>query len=144
MRYTDKSKRIVHASFLMIVLGIVSGCATTKPGPYLPVSASPTLEDIANVVLLDEGLQDWIAVDRVKAEKLLDGRTKVVANIRNMQSSAITIQSQTVFKDDEGFSIGDDTAWQTIIFSPNESKTYDTTSMKTGANRYTIRIRHAQ
>ena len=132
----------------LLVISTISftflGCATTKPGPYVPASGATSKEDVYAAVLLDEGLQKWIAVDRIKTEHLEDRRLKVHANIRNMQGQAITVQAQTIYKDNDGFSIGDDTAWQTLIFSPNETKTYESVSMKTSAVRYTIRIRYGQ
>lgn len=127
---------------LVLLLSVVS--CSTAPGPYVPTSAAPTVEDVYPAVLLDKSLRKRIAVDRVSDQRLQDNRLKVMANMRNMKGQGITVQVQTIYKDNQGFSIGDDTAWQTLIFSPNESKTYESVSMKSNASGYTIRIRHAE
>jgi uncharacterized protein YcfL len=145
MRFTVNTQSFIHCFILALLAVVFASCATpTKDGPYIPNSQQATVEDVAPVVLYEKGLLKWIAADRTTSQYTTDGRLVVKANLRNQLGESIKVQAQTQFKDVHGFSIDDDTAWQTLIFSPNESKTYTTTSMKNTAENYTIRIRFAR
>jgi uncharacterized protein YcfL len=118
---------------------ILFGC--TSEGPYVPAERQPSLEVENTAVLMDQELSDIVAVDLQKAERSTKGKLKAFANVRNRTNNDITLQVQTVFRDAAGFSIDDDTAWETIILTANETRTITTTSTSSKAEKYTVRIR---
>jgi len=120
-------------------LGLILGC---HKGPYVPVTEpQAAAENYQTVVLLGPKLADLIAVEGQKAEYTEDGRLKVYANIRNRSKKRLTVQVQTVFKDENGFSTGDETAWETMIITDLSQTTYSAVAQNSEARRYTIRVR---
>ena len=98
-------------------------------------------ENTETVVLLGGDIRRSIAVEGQQAKLAEDGRLQVFANIRNRWTKRLTVQVQTVFKDENGFSTGDETAWETMIITERSQTSYQTTSQNTNARKYTIRIR---
>ncbi len=128
------------SSFLLTSLVLLCfGCA--NEGPYRPAQReeSPEIENL--IVILDEKLTPFVAVDAHHTERTAQGKLKVMANLRNRTNQDHTVQVQTVFRDANGFSIDDDTPWETILLTANETRTISTTSTTPKAERYTIRIR---
>ena len=123
----------------MLIAILCFGCASE--GPYVPSQRTPSPEIENTTVLLDKELADLIAVDSQDAERTSQGKLKGKANVRNRTNQDMTVQVQTVFRDDNGYSIGDDTAWETVILTANETRTITATSTSKKAERYTIRIR---
>lgn len=129
---------------LLLAAGPLTACAKKQipPGPYKALTYQPgTLENTDTLVLLDAPLQGMISVEGQRAAFLPDGRLKAEANIRNMLGASSTIQVQTVFKDADNMSTGDETAWQNVILSPNAMQTYSATALNAKSARYTIRVR---
>ena len=121
-------------------VGFTLGCA--HDGAYIPVTEpEAAAENYHTVVLLDEDLADLIAVEGQRARYSDDGRLQVYANFRNREDKRVTVQVQTVFKDENGFSTGDETAWETIIIPELAQTTYQNIAQNSKARRYTIRVR---
>jgi hypothetical protein len=68
----------------------------------------------------------------------------VVANVKNRESRRIQVQVNCVFKDEQGFSTGDETPWQTLILSENSTEAVRFTAMNPLAKKYTVRVRQAR
>ena len=75
---------------------------------------------------------------------LEDGRLELVVNVRNRESRRIEVQIQCVFKDEQGFSSGDETPWQTLILTENTQEAVQFVSMNSKARKYTVRVRQAR
>lgn len=131
----------------MSLYGCVLGAALwagCQSGPYLPRSGpSDYLENEQKVVLLDKRVQYSVTVTGLEEQTLSDGRLRVVANVKNKESRRIEVQIDCVFKDEHGFSTGDETPFETLILSENAQQSVQFTSMNDKAKRYTIRIREA-
>ena len=72
---------------------------------------------------------------------LPDGRLQVRANILNRVNKRVDLQSNCVFKDDQGFSTGDETPFQTLILDETAQDTVTFTSLNNKAKSYTVRVR---
>jgi uncharacterized protein YcfL len=126
---------------VVAALALSLGCESPK-GAYAPTSQPEyALENTLNVVLLNSELAGSLAVEGQRASYAEDGRLQVFANIRSRTPKRLTIQVQTVFKDENGFSTGDETAWETIILTELSQTTYQSIAQNTKARRYTIRVR---
>ena len=75
---------------------------------------------------------------------LADGRLEVVANVKNREARRLQVQINAVFKDEKGFSTGDETPFQTLILAENSTEAVRFTAMNTLAKKYTIRVRQAR
>jgi len=127
-----------------LALVLLAGCAT-EPGPFAPLDTTKfTLENSDRFVLLDQPAQVSVTCTGLQERPLADGRLEVVANVKNRESRRIQVQINCVFKDEQGFSTGDETAWQTLILSENATEAVRFTAMNTLAKKYTVRVRQAR
>jgi uncharacterized protein YcfL len=128
----------------VLALVLLAGCAT-EPGPFAPLDTTKfTLENSDRFVLLDQPAQVSVTCTGLQERPLADGRLEVVANVKNRESRRIQVQINCVFKDEQGFSTGDETAWQTLILSENATEAVRFTAMNTQAKKYTVRVRQAR
>lgn len=133
---------------LIVGILILNGCAA---GPYqtIPYSVNQDKERNLKVVILDKDLDNQFSQKRVailaqKTDLTEDNRLKVYCEIRNMKKELLRLQVQTVFRDEKGFQIGDDTNWELILIPQYSTYAYKTTAFSSKAKDYTIRIRKAQ
>jgi len=131
-----------------IVIFVLSGCAT---GPYhnIPYDVKQDKERNLKVVILDKDLDNQFSSKRIailaqKIDLTEDKRLKVYCEIRNMKDEMLRVQIQTIFRDEQGFQIGDDTNWELILIPGYATHAYKTAAFSPKAKDYTIRIRKAQ
>lgn len=127
----------------LIALFLVS-CAD---GPIIPPGNPKSPETAgAPVVLLDEDMDDDIAVDQIRSGRTSNNLFAVEANIRNRTDHDISIQVQTLYRDQHGntlyFSAGEETPWTTIVITANSTTPYRSQSLTPQAAQSTIRIRY--
>lgn len=126
------------------LLALTIGCAT-EPGPYRPIETTKyTLENTDRFVLLDKPTQQSVTCTGLQQYFLPDGRLEVVANFKNREKRRIEVQTNCVFKNDPGFSTGDETPWRTVILSEYATEAVRFTAMNPAAKTYTIRVRQAR
>jgi hypothetical protein len=125
---------------------LVAGCSSTHDkGPYLPqTSKTPAYESKEPVVLLDPGVQYSVTCSGIQEQTLPDGRLQVIAQLRNRENRRIEVQANCVFKDQNGFSTGDETPFTAVILTENATENARFVSMNTLAKKYTIRVRQAR
>jgi uncharacterized protein YcfL len=124
-------------------LVLLVGCAT--PGPFTPQDTTRyTIENTEKFVLLDKPTQVSVTCTGLQERTLADGRLEVVANVKNREARRIEVQINAVFKDDQGFSTGDETPFQTLILAENSTEAVRFTAMNTLAKKYTLRVRQAR
>jgi uncharacterized protein YcfL len=125
-------------------LALCAGCMS-QPGPLRPLDTTKfTLENTEKFVLLDQPTQYSVTCTGLQERPLGDGRLEVVANVKNREARRIEVQVNCVFKDEQGFSTGDETPWQTLILSENSTEAVRFTAMNAQAKRYTVRVRQAR
>jgi uncharacterized protein YcfL len=135
--------RLLVFSVATGLLALVSGCQT--PGPFAPQDTTKyTLENTDKFVLLDQPTQVSVTCTGLQQRVLSDGRLEVVANVKNRESRRIQVQISCVFKDEQGFSTGDETPFQTLILAENSTEAVKFTAANTKAAKYTIRVRQAR
>ena len=124
-------------------LVLLVGCAT--PGPFTPQDTTRyTIENTEKFVLLDKPTQVSVTCTGLQERTLADGRLEVVANVKNREARRLQVQINAVFKDEKGFSTGDETPFQTLILAENSTEAVRFTAMNTLAKKYTIRVRQAR
>ena len=136
--------RSLKTLLLLVAASLVlGGCAT---GPYEPQGNSKSAETSGDkAVILDEGLVDQIAVDKVTSGKKSSGLLFVQANLRNRTRKDLEIQAQTVYKDAGGLPLyssgGNEAAWTTLVLTANGTTTYRSQATSPAAEQFTIRLR---
>ncbi len=127
-----------------LVLAWSAGCAVAS-GPFPALDTTKyTLENTDRFALLDEATQYSVTCTGLQEIALADGRLEVVANLKNRENRRIQIQVNCVFKDEQGFSTGDETPFQNVILSENATEAVRFTAMNTLAKKYTVRVRQAR
>jgi hypothetical protein len=125
------------------LLLLLNGCASHQ-GAYAPVGADQgNLENIAKFVLLDPGAQRSVTCTGLQEGKTADGRLQVKANVLNRENRRIEVQMNCVFKDEQGFTL-EETSFESLILTENETRGAEFTAMSDKAKSYTIRIRQAR
>lgn len=125
-------------------LALLGGCAS-EPGPFTPKDTTKyTVENTEKFVLLDKPTQTSVTCTGLQERLLADGRLEVVANVKNRENRRIQVQANCVFKDEQGFSTGDETPFQTLILAENSTEAVRFTAMNAQARKYTIRVRQAR
>jgi uncharacterized protein YcfL len=133
-------------TFLSLVgvalVAVFAGCST---GPYAPKDTTKyNLENTEPVVLMDKQVEHSVTSTGIEKRINADGRLEVVANIKNRESRRIQVQVSCVFKNEAGFSTGDETPWQTLILGENTTEAVNFKSMNNQARNFTIRVRQAR
>ena len=129
---------------LIAAVGVaLAGCA--HKGAYEGRNATiADLENREKFVLMDSGAQRSVTSSGIQERINADGRLEVVANVRNRENRRIQVQINCVFKDEQGFSTGDETPWQTLILTENAQESVRFISMNDKARSYTVRVRQAR
>jgi len=127
----------------LAALALFAGCST--PGPFAPKDTTKyTLENTDKFVLMDKQVQYSVTSTGIQQRINSDGRLEVTANIKNRENRRIQVQVSCVFKDEQNFSTGDETPWQTLILGENTTEAVNFKSMNTQARNFTVRVRQAR
>jgi uncharacterized protein YcfL len=137
--------KTLFLTFALATAALTGGCVAPEPGPFAPLDTTKfTLENTDKFVLLDQPAQYSVTCTGLQERTLGDGRLEVVANVKNREARRIQVQINCVFKDEQGFSTGDETPFQTLILAENSTEAVHFTAMNTLAKKYTIRVRQAR
>ena len=136
-----KTKLIALASITAAIIAV--GCKSDyDKGPYLPgQSMTPDLENTERFVLLDIDMKRSVTCTGIHERVLQDGRIEVTAQIRNREARSLQVQANCLFKDAAGVGTGDETPFQTLIFTENATEQVKFVSANNLAKKYTIRVR---
>lgn len=127
-----------------VTLAFFAGCKSA-PGPFTAQDTTKyTVENTEKFVLMDKQVQYSVTCTGLQERMTADSRLEVVANVKNRENRRIQVQISCVFKNDQGFSIGDETPWQTLVLGENTTEAVTFTSMNNQARKYTIRVRQAR
>ncbi len=127
-----------------VILGLAAGC-TTEPAAYPPSDTTKyTLEDTEKFVSVDFPPQHTVTCTGLQERTLADGRLEVIANIKNRENHRVEVQASCLFRDAQGFTIGDETPWQTVSLAENATEAVRFTANNTAAKRYTVQVRRAR
>lgn len=145
MAHTPLIRRCLAAAALLPLIALVL-CSCAE-GPEIPRSNPRSPETAgAPVVLLDEDMSDDIAVDQIRTGRTSNNLLAVEANIRNRTEHDISIQVQTLYRDQHGnalyFTAGEETPWMTMVLTANSTTPYRSQSLSPVATQSTIRMRY--
>ncbi len=127
--------------FLLLTAALLGGCRTVPTAPPPPDNTKYTIENTGKFVLLDQTMQTFISCTGLQERFLPDGRLEIVANVKNREDRLLKVQANCVFKDEQGFSTGDETPFQTLTLPGNATQAVKFTSANNLARNFTIRVR---
>ncbi len=110
-------------------------------GPYEARGGDRGIEAHEQIVLMDEDLKWPIKVVASKADRTPDARLAIAVDLQNRLEQPLVVQIQTVFKDKDGMSTGDETNWEFVTIPGYSTHTYRVTSGNSQAADFLVRIR---
>lgn len=125
---------------LTVCVVLLSGCATDPARD----STKYSLESTEKFVTLDRVTQAEVACTGLRERMLPDGRLEVVVNVKNRSANPLKLQINCIFKNDQGFSLGDETPFQSLRLAANATETVRFIATNPQAKRYTIRVKQAR
>ncbi|MBT3595190.1 MAG: DUF1425 domain-containing protein [Verrucomicrobia bacterium] len=138
-----KLSAIIMALMAAVLTLSTIGCKTR--GAYVAeVPDGYDLENQTEFVLMNKRVAKSVTVAGIQERVLADGRLEVTANVLSKDRRRIQVQVSCVFKDQNGFSTGDETSWNTLILTENAQEAVRFMSMNEKARKYTIRVREAR
>lgn len=145
MKNTIKSQSGTLLICTLSLIVFLSGCARNE-GSYTTVDPTRSTQELTTpLALMDKRVQNSIkAAGPFEKVRKGDGRLRVNANIMNRDNRRIQVQVQCVFKDENGYSINDETPWQNVILTENSVKGLTFNSLSDKAVNFTIRVRQAR
>lgn len=136
-------KRLLITCVAASAVVFLGGCHTG--GAYEPRNTQRyNLEDSEPFVAMSSGVQRSVTCTGIQERRRDDGRLELVANLRNREERRIQIQVSCVFKDGNGFPIGDETPWENVILTERAQEGIRFVSMNNKAVKYTVRAREAR
>lgn len=137
------TKHLLNLVLTASAIALFTSCAT-EPAAITPQDTTKyTVENTEKFVLLDKPTQASITCTGLQERTLPDGRVEVVANVKNREGRPIQVQINCVFKDEQGFTTGDETPFRNLALSGHSTEAVRFTAANTVAKRYTIRVRQA-
>ena len=136
--------RLLSLLGLAFAAALFVGCATDPGYDEQLESTKFTIENTGKFVLLDPGAQESIRCTGLQERILPDGRLEVVANVKNRENRRIHVQVNCVFKDEQGTSIGDEAAFQSLTLIEYATEAVQFTSVNSQARKYTIGVREGR
>ena len=117
-------------------------------GPYVPAAIPGNPEATGKpVVLLNSVLVKKLAVDKAPTvQRNASGQLQIQVGLRNRtDNERLQLQVQTLFFNESGQVLysqpGSETAWDTIVLTPNQTSYYSATSLTPEAVRFIVRVR---
>ncbi len=129
--------------FFLCVACVVlwAGCHNRTASFGLADSTKYTIENTEKFARLDAATQAGIICTGLQEHADAVGQLEVVANIKNRTSTSIQVRVRCVFKDANGFAIGDETAWQTLTLGDGATEVVRFIANNKLARKYTIVVR---
>jgi hypothetical protein len=138
-----KTKHLVIFAAAAAGFALFAGCVTHLAPPQ--DTTKYTVENTEKFVLLDEPTQLAISCTGLQEIVQPDGHLiEVVANVRNRRKEPAEIEINCVFKDDQGFGIGEEVPFQTLILTGRMTAVMHFKALGLTARKYTIRVRQAR
>lgn len=133
---------LMAGSLLVASLVTLSGCSRRSSGPDVPQGEPKAIEAAkAPVNIFDKKLASRISSEMYSRERTEDGHLRIAVNLRNRTTKKLHIQARTVFKDFNGVSTGDETAWENLYFAPQQVLTFRANSRMPDAEIFTVEVR---
>lgn len=135
-------RALIATMVVMLCVAAASGCSKRSKSPSMArVDEEAIRAARMPVNVLDYDLRNKVACDIAGLQRLEDDRLAVRVNMRNSTREALHVEARAVFKSAEGLSTGDETAWQSVFFSPQQIQTYTMVSRDPGAQLATVEVR---
>jgi len=118
-----------------------SGCQSGRASFQAEETTKYSIENTGKFARLDLATQTAILCTGLQEHTGDDGRLEVVANVKNRGSNPIQVRVRCVFKDVNGFAIGDETAWQLLTLGDEATEAVRFNATNKMARQYTVVVR---
>lgn len=139
---------IAAGAGLLATIGLLLTTGCTTPTQVVPPADSTkyTLESTERFSALDAATGQSIDCTGLLEHPLADGRTEVVANLRNRDAKPVAVEASCLFRDPHGLTTLEETAWQSVTIPADATLAVRFTTAKTTGpvSKYTVRVRTAR
>lgn len=125
----------------IFTLLLLAGCSAVPGSFQLGDTARYSIENTGKFAPLDPATSSAVVCTGLQEHTNTDGRLEVVANVKNRGNSRREVQVRCVFKDANGFSTGDETAWQMLRLAEEATEAVRFVSLNKRARLYTVAVR---
>lgn len=101
----------------------------------------PGVKNGGAMIALDKAAHKLVAVQDRTVEAGADGRLHVRLELANLSDKDLTVQVQTIFRDDGGALLDDSTPFEAIVLPGNGSKLYERTSLSPKAASFLVQVK---
>jgi len=128
------------------LLGILllAGCESRVASFVPQENTKYSIENTGKFALFDPGVRATITCTGLQERVGDGGKLEVVANIKNLTNKPVQVQVRCIFKDLDGFTTGDETAWQTLALADDGTEAVGFTAANLRAHKYTVIVRSAR
>ncbi|MFN0059374.1 MAG: hypothetical protein ACKVX7_13040 [Planctomycetota bacterium] len=122
--------------------GAIEGC---RGGPYVPERIDQnTSTDRARVLLVSSALRGTLQADNARVSWTSpDSRLKAELLLRNTSSKQIHVLLNSVFKDQNGNIVEEDSVWEHKLIQGYATMSYTRTALSEQAYDYTLQVKIA-
>ena len=136
--------KIFLSTFASILSAFLLAGCETRVASFVPQENTKySIENTGKFALFDPGVRATITCTGLQERVGDGGRLAVVANIKNLANKPVQVQVRCIFKDVDGFTTGDETAWQTLALADEGTEAVGFTAANLRAHKYTVIVRSA-
>ena len=121
--------------------GLLGGCRTQTASFSPQESTKYSIESSGKFARLDVATQTSIICTGLQERLNEAGHLAVVANVKNREHREIQVRVRCVFKDADGFTTRDETAWQLITLGDEGTEAVHFAASNLLAKKYTVLVR---
>ncbi|MFZ5806284.1 MAG: DUF1425 domain-containing protein [Verrucomicrobiota bacterium] len=132
--------RLLHGWIMMCFLWVALICSGCSVFGVKKNAKDPNFP----VVLLNHDLDRTLEISSdVDSQRDNDGLLFFQIKLRNITTSEILhLQAQTIWRDESGLPLAEDTPWTTITLTPKQEISFTQTAVLPEAKFFTVRIRY--
>ena len=133
--------KFIQPLLAILTAGVLTGCQTYPRSGSPPETTKYSIENTGKFVRVDRTAPVAVTCTGLQEHALTDGRLDVVANLKNLEDRPLEVEVRCVFKDEHGFSTGDETPWKTLAIDGGATEAVHYTAVNNLAHNYTVAVR---
>jgi uncharacterized protein YcfL len=137
------SPRLLRAAAAAVGLALCAGCTTAPEAAHPAETTKYTLENTDRFALVDGATGFAVSCTGLMEHPLADGRTEIVANLKNRDRKGLTVQASCMFRDTMGLPT-EETPWQAVTLPEGATVAVRFTATGSTAKNYTVRVRDSR
>jgi hypothetical protein len=128
------------AGWLAVCFAAFAMACSSFQGPA-PLQTWPDVKKSPQVVALDKASWELVAIKSIARDVNAAGNLHIRVELANLSNKDLPVQLQTLFRDENGVPVGEDTPFEIRVMPGGASVLYEVTAMGTTARRFTVQVK---